>query len=259
MPARWHGRPVEPDARVAEIVGKYDVEVKQLRESRIGSTQIALTKGGSDDLLANLTADALRSGAGGGLSAMFAFQNQGGLRISEIPKGPITFGQIFDLTPFDNQQVVVTLKAHEVRNALEAVLRGGKGALKVSGLRYTVDVSHVQKGKPDTLPPGAIVTDLVQDDGKLLCHTESCTATECRATCAEGDYTVAVTDFLANGGDGLGLLRSAPQQTGTALARDVVIAYVKQHDPLTPELLGSVKAGAKQRITWIGGEDRDYH
>jgi len=76
-PAEWRGHEIEPDARVAAILGDYDLQVKKLRESRIGATAVELRKGGNDDLLANLAADAMRSGAGGGLKANFAFQNSG--------------------------------------------------------------------------------------------------------------------------------------------------------------------------------------
>src|SRR5439155_1615529 len=120
QPAQWRGRRIEPDARVAAILRSYDREVRALRETLGGETRVDLRKGSGNDLLGNLTSDALRSGAGGGLKAQFALQNAGGLRISEIPAGPITFGQIFDLYPFDNEQVVVSLRAIEVRNALEA-------------------------------------------------------------------------------------------------------------------------------------------
>src|SRR5258708_6163065 len=131
-PATFRGQTVEPDGKVSAILRDYDVQVKKLRDTRIGETAVELRKGGKDDLLANLVADAMRSGAGGGLKAQFALQNSGGLRISEIPAGPITFGQIFDLVPFDNQQVVVTLPASAGRNALEAVLHAGKGPPPVS-------------------------------------------------------------------------------------------------------------------------------
>jgi 5'-nucleotidase len=257
-PAKWRGREVKPDPQVAAIVAKYDAQVQKLRETPIGATEVALVKGGTDDLLANLASDALRSGAGGGLKAQYAFQNQGGLRVGEIPAGPITFGQIFDLTPFDNEQVVVTLKAHEIRNALEAILKEGKGPLRVSGLRYVVDWSN-RGGELKALPPGKLVPLVVDTDtNQTLCKTDSCTADQCVATCAQGDFTVALTDFLANGGDGLALLKSAPRQKGPVLARDMVIGYVKEHVPLTPKLLGSTRAGGPVRIDQQGGQAAEH-
>lgn len=252
-PAAFRGHLVQPDVGVAAILHSYDEQVKKLRDLRIGETAVELRKGGRDDLLANLTADALRSGAGGGLKADFAFQNSGGLRVSDIPRGPITFGQIFDLYPFDNQQIVVTLPAEKVRDALEAVLHAGKGPLRVSGLRYTIDWERFGGARDlKDAPPGAIVTRVVDEQGGVLCETLSCTPRACQSTCAPRAYTVSVTDFLANGGDGLTLLKEAPRQVGSVLARDIIVAYVKEHQPLTPQLLGSMATGKEPRWTQIG-------
>ena len=257
-PVTYRGHIIEADPAVTKILQDYDVQVKKLRDSKIGETTVELRKGGKDDLLANLAADALRSGAGGGLKANFAFQNSGGLRIPEIAAGPITFGQIFDLYPFDNQQVVVSLPAAAVRNALEAVLHFGKGPLRVSGLRYTIDWQKF--GTPKDLkeaPQGAIVTSVIDTaTGKPLCETRACTPKECQWTCVPGTYTVSVTDFLANGGDGLSMLKEAPRQVGSVEARDIIVAFVKAHQPLTPLLLGSVTAGALPRIDQHGQAKR---
>jgi 5'-nucleotidase len=257
-PPEWRGHKVEADARVAAILRDYDVQVQKLRDARIGETRVDMKKGGRDDLLANLTSDALRSGAGGGLAADFAFQNSGGLRIPEIPAGPITFGQIFDLVPFDNQQVVVTLKAADVRNALEAVLHVGKGPLRVSGMRYVLDWEKYVGKDADAknLPWGALVTRVVDDKGQPICETKSCTATACESVCSDKMYKVAVTDFLANGGDGLGMLKDAPRQVGSVLARDMIVAYVKERSPLTAEALGSISTGKEPRWAQIGAARR---
>jgi 5'-nucleotidase len=257
VPADWRGHKIEPDGRVASILRDYDVQVKKLRDTRIGETSVELRKGGKDDLLANLCADAMRSGAGGGLKAQFAFQNSGGLRISEIPAGPITFGQIFDLVPFDNQQIVVSLPANQVRNALEAVLHAGKGPLRVSGMRYTIDWDKFQAKDLKDAPPGAIVTEVIDEtSGSPICETKSCTQTECQSVCAQGTYTVAVTDFLANGGDGLTMLKEAPRQIGSVLARDIIVAYVKEHQPLTPAVLGAMSTGKAARWQQHGAAKR---
>jgi 5'-nucleotidase len=257
-PPTWRGQKVEADEKVAAILKDYDVQVRTLRASRIGETAIDLKKGGRDDLLANLTADALRSGAGGSLKADFAFQNSGGLRIQEIPAGPITFGQIFDLVPFDNQQYVLTLGAQDVRNALEAVLHAGKGPLRVSGMRYLLDWEKYAGSAKETkdLPWGALVTKVTDDSGKPICETKSCTAAACESVCSETKYKVAVTDFLANGGDGLEMLKGKPKEIGSVLARDIIVSFVKEHQPLTPALLGSLSAGAVPRWAQIGAARR---
>ena len=253
QPAQWRGRRVEPDGRVAAILRKYDQEVRALREMRVGETRVDLRKGDSDDLIGNLTADALRSGAGGALKAQFALQNAGGLRITEIRAGPVRYGQLFDLYPFDNEQVVVSLPASQLRNALEAVLHHGKGPMRVSGLRYVIDWDKFGAGgNAKTAPDGAIVVRMVDEAGKVLCETRSCKGDACDASCAPGTYTVAVTDFLTNGGDGLTMLEGAPKRYGGMAVRDILVAYVKAHQPLTAELLGAASTGKPPRWTQIG-------
>ena len=239
-PAEWRGKKIEPDAKIAALLAGYDEQVRRLRESRIGSSEVDLRKG-REGSLGNLVADALRSGAGGALRAEFALQNSGGLRVAEVPAGPITFGQIFDLYPFDNLQVVVRVTAPAIRDALETVLRLGKLPLQVSGLRYTIDWERFAALGADrgAWPAGALVTQVTDDAGKTLCETRSCSPAACEASCAQGSYEVSVSDFLANGGDGLSMLKDAPRQVGSVLTRDIVMSYVKMHDPITPALVDS--------------------
>jgi 5'-nucleotidase len=252
-PAEWRGRRVEPDPRVAAILRRYDAEVSSLRETPIGESAVELRKGDRDDLLGNLAADALRSGAGGSLKAQFALQNAGGLRVTEIPAGPITYGQIFDLYPFDNYQVLVSLPADLLRDALEVVLRAGKAPMRVSGLRYAIDWEKFGASRnPKTAPAGAIVVRLLDENRRVLCETRSCTATRCESSCAPGMYSVSVTDFLANGGDGLTMLKGAEKRLGTLTAREIIVAYVKEHRPLTASLLGAASTGREPRWTQVG-------
>jgi 2',3'-cyclic-nucleotide 2'-phosphodiesterase (5'-nucleotidase family) len=248
-PPRWRGRPVVPDPAVAAILRGYDAQVRTLRETRIGETLVDLRKDGGGDLLGNLAADALRSGAGGSLKTRYALQNAGGLRIPEIPAGPITYGQIFDLYPFDNEQVVLSLAPSQVRDALEAVLHAGKAPMRVSGLRYVIDWDRFGAGAdPKRAPAGAIVTRMVDDEsGEVLCETKSCSEQSCETACAQGPQPVSLTDFLVNGGDGLRLPPDAPKRMAGALARDILVAYVKEHRPLTAGLLG-VSGGGRR---WV--------
>ena len=80
---------------------------------------------------------------------------------------------------------------------------------------------------------------MTDEAGRRLCETRSCTPSACEASCVEGSYSVSVSDFLANGGDGLSMLKDAPRQVGSVLTRDIVMSYVKLHDPITASLVDS--------------------
>jgi len=65
-------------------------------------------------------------------------------------------------------------------------------------------------------------------------------------------HLVATSDFLANGGDGVVLPAAARKVTGPVLTRDIVVSYVKEHSPITAELVG----GGSPRITVVGRRER---
>jgi len=50
--------------------------------------------------------------------ADFAFQNSGGIRISEIPSGNITVKQIFELDPFNNEIMLCKMNASQIRELI---------------------------------------------------------------------------------------------------------------------------------------------
>ena len=144
--------------------------------------------------------------------------------------------------------------AAEVRNALEAVLRHGKAPMRVSGLRYAIDWKRFgASSAPKTAPAGAIVVRMTDEgSGQVLCETLRCSPSTCESTCAPGPFAVAVTDFLASGGDGLAIPKDAPRQLGSMLVRDILVAYVKERGPLTAQELGA----GHPRVTQSGSARR---
>jgi hypothetical protein len=129
--------------------------------------------------------------------------------------------------------------------------------MRVSGLKYVIDWERFgAAADPRHAPPGAIVVRVVDDSGHVLCETKSCTRTACASECARGTYTVSVTDFLANGGDGLTMLKDVARRTGGAGAREMIVAYIREHQPLTARVLGAASAGSEPRWTQIGSPRR---
>lgn len=121
----------------------------------------------------NLLADVARERAHADVGLM----NRGGIRI-DLEAGPITRRAIFEIMPFDNTLVTVSLKgaqlAEVVRRAVEGTAHSG---LEVSGLRVRVDVDTTGKR---TLA-GLLVQGTPLDPERV--------------------YRVALNSFMADGGD----------------------------------------------------------
>jgi len=62
--------------------------------------------------------------------------------------------------------------------------------------------------------------------------------------------------LLATPLDGLTMLTDAPRRSGGVSTRDQIVAYVKEHRPLTAELLGAASSGKEPRWTQIGSSRR---
>ena len=126
-----------------------------------------------------------------------AVVNKGGMRC-EWPAGPITQGNVFELMPFDNKLVVLSMKGEDILALCQLFATyGGQG---VAGLRMTAvdgqlaDVSV--GGKP-------VDKDAI--------------------------YTVATSDYLAGGADHMDALKNhVDYWDSELLVRDLYIAAVKR-------------------------------
>jgi len=105
----------------------------------------------------------------------FAFQNLGGIRISNLPQGDILMKDVFRLDPFGNQIVTYTMTYTEIKALLcNAYNRNKETDLVPSGMTYTVAVNS-----------DGVCTDVEMKDtsGKILDSTKS--------------YTVGLNSYIA--------------------------------------------------------------
>ncbi|MCY1021216.1 bifunctional metallophosphatase/5'-nucleotidase [Pyxidicoccus sp. MSG2] len=213
--ATFLGAPVVPDAQVEALLAP---ALKMARETQLRPLGISaaapLTRGyDAESALGNLLADALRDVA----RADVALMNPGGIR-ADLPAGPLTFGQMYEVLPFDNTVAVLQLSGAELRRLLELAHSTDRGAVfPVSGLELTLaNCPGPQRLQGVTLAGGGAL-----EPGKT--------------------YRVALPDFLARGGDGLApLVRTLPPERvdltpvrGMDL-RDAVIAYGKARGGVLP-------------------------
>ena len=130
-----------------------------------------------------------------------AISNMGGMRCA-WSAGPITKGNIFELMPFDNRLVVLTLKGEDVLALCESFAQyGGQG---VAGMRVKIVDGRVAD---------------VQIGGKAL-NTKA-------------SYTVATSDYLSGGTDHMeALTRYMDYWNSDLLIRDLYMEQVQKQDTL---------------------------
>jgi 5'-nucleotidase len=139
----YEGRPVVPSERVAAAILPELERVQALRAESLGvaaSTPIARTAG-AESALGNLFADALRATLPGTDVALSYGPGRGGLR-ADLPIGPLTFGHVYDVFPFDNRVARLTMTGEQLARVLAdqlpQLVDGRRGLLSVSGVRVAV-------------------------------------------------------------------------------------------------------------------------
>lgn len=180
VPAVFQSGPIEPNADVQQLLAPFRQEVAEMKSEVLGTAErpLAVKRGEPSDVGALVTDEMLAATRRHDdlPDADFALQNSGGLRTA-LPKGEITYGALYEVLPFDNLMVTMSVTGAQLDKMLTGVLRTGR-IFQSSGL--VVELVCV-KGKPDSARALGL-------DGKPLNPTKR--------------YTVVWNDFLANGGDG---------------------------------------------------------
>jgi 5'-nucleotidase len=142
----YEGRPVAPSAKVAAAIEHELNRVRALRAEPLGITAvtpIARTPG-AESALGNLYADALRAAVADADVALSYGPGRGGLR-ADLPAAALTFGDVYDVFPFDNRVARVELTGAQLARMLSDQLPqlrdGRRGLLSISGVRVTVACS----------------------------------------------------------------------------------------------------------------------
>ena len=135
----------------------------------------------------------------------FGVLHTGGFRTS-LNKGPITKGKIFEIMPFDNYLVVVTLNDKQLNKLLDYIKKKSqmgasrKSGVPVSGIRMRITDNEIDK---------CFIQNVKYNPNK--------------------NYHVLTTDYLANGGDDMTFFKEASNYINTeVLLRDAIIDYIRE-------------------------------
>ena len=181
---------------VVKLLQPYADSVNKSMLGVIAVAAIDLEKKQPEGTLGNVRVDAMLTKAKQAykIPVDAAFINYGGIRLPVIPRGNITRGKIFELAPFDNDIVIQKLSGKVLQVFLNHI--SGKGGWPAAGITWQI------KDK-------AAVNVLI--NGQPLNETE--------------DYTIAMVDYVANGGDDCAMLRPIPQKSIGYVLRDALIEY----------------------------------
>ena len=131
-PGEYEGAPVRADARLSEIIAPAMAAAQARKQERLGVVLSApVTRDYREpSALGNLIADLMRTAQGGDI----AITNGGGLR-ANLPAGPLSYGALYESTPFDNRFATVTMTVADFERMLGNNLRAKAGIVSMSGAR----------------------------------------------------------------------------------------------------------------------------
>lgn len=194
---------VEPslpkDTTAGSLLWSYSQQVHKTMNEVVGMVEKTMDKKSPESEMGNFFADALLAMAREKYNTQVdaAFINFGGLRLTQLTAGPVTTGKIFEIMPFDNILILQKIKGAELQKFLD--LTAGRDGWPLAGMSMQIKnkkaVNITIGGQP--LDPAAT-------------------------------YTIANSDFIANGGDNADMLRVIPQISNGYLMRDAFIDYIKK-------------------------------
>jgi len=180
--------------RMKEVVGALTAPLERTRDPVRSSTA------------GSLITDVMRAYTG----ADVAVQNRGGIR-ADVQAGSVTRRDLFEILPFGNHVVTVTLSGAELEALVRRSIEGGAhSALEFSGMQIGVQ--------------GA------KDEWSVVRLTVGGEELE-----RKKDYRVVTNNFVAGGGDGyVELTAGRDKAVDTIILRELLARYLAAGEPVTP-------------------------
>jgi 2',3'-cyclic-nucleotide 2'-phosphodiesterase (5'-nucleotidase family) len=190
---------IAPNPEVASIVQRATAAVASRVNRRIGTLAEGLPRTGSQYPLGNLIADAQRAVGKGDIAVM----NNGGIR-QGLPAGPINYGHLFAVQPFENRLYRVEMTGAQIRAYLEQIVAR-------DGLRE--HVSGITIGYNPELPKGQRIVSLRLPSGRTLSESAR--------------YSVVMNEFMAQSGEGVTVPEGAIATPLDIVDLDALISYLQ--------------------------------
>ncbi|VAX01629.1 5'-nucleotidase [hydrothermal vent metagenome] len=203
------GPGLTPDSDVTELVNQAALLVAPLVNQVIATASIDVlrtTNVAGESALGNLIADAQRVA----MASDIGFMNSGGIR-SDLLQGQVTWGELFNVQPFNNDLVRMDLTGQQVIDVLNQQWLGQTRAriMKTSGITYTWADGD---GDAATLADNRVIETSVLISGVPV---------DVNAV-----YSVTVNSFMASGGSNFSIFPQGVNRVVGPVDLDAFISYV---------------------------------
>jgi 5'-nucleotidase len=199
----YAGRLISPNPHFVKRLKKFQKSVEKLDNMKLGRVAKKLShRNRLDSEVGNLITDGMRAAD---KSIDIAMYNRGGVRAS-IPKGVITYGRIYEVVPFENSIIKVSLTKEQIYEIIRHGIDVRYGVMEVSGIKVSFNPRDAGNDK---------CISIRTESGEVLKEGKK--------------YTVAVNDFIFKGGDGYTTFEKGTDVQNTHIqVRDSVVTHIKK-------------------------------
>ena len=193
----------QPDAQAQAFIAPFKQQVDSVMGPVVGTAARDMNADRPESLLSNLLPDILMwAAAKYGEQPDLGVYNIGGIRAA-LSKGPVTYGDVLDIAPFENKICFITLSGDKLLELFAQIARrGGEGLSHGVQLVITAD--------------GKLVSAMV--NGQPIDPTRS--------------YRLTTIDYLAQGNDGMTAFKAGTNLNAPAdesnNSRYIIIDYFRQ-------------------------------
>ncbi|MFN2570782.1 MAG: 5'-nucleotidase C-terminal domain-containing protein [Gemmatimonadales bacterium] len=191
---------VKPDVTLLEALSRQQQAVRNVTDRVVGRLKSPLKRQGDEYGLGRLIADAQRRAG----RADVAIMNNGGIR-ADLPEGAVTWGNVYQVQPFQNRLLRLTVQGLALQDALEHC---------VDGTDHMPDchIAGVEVWYDGSKEAGKRVNRIRFENGKSIDKNRT--------------YTLVVSDFMATGGSGFTMLTGAPKEDLDVVDLDALVRYL---------------------------------
>lgn len=208
---------LKSDTAINAYIKPYADSLNKSMQQVIAYSAVDMPKAKPESLLGNFFCDALlyQSEKYFVQRADVCINNYGGLRLPAISKGNITVGKIYELMPFDNTLVLMKIKGDVLQQLFNHIAK--EGGWPLAGASFVIQNNEA--------------ANIVVQNKNL-----DTTAT----------YTLLLSDYMADGGDKLSMLKGIGYENSGVWIRDVLIDYLRQQQAAGK----NIEPQLQQRITY---------